>query len=259
MSQTTFGDQPSPLAAPHQANGWPTALWAGEGFYPAGSGTRTTSSDMLRFAAAVLDGTAPGMAALEPVYRADDTSANGLGWAVETNPDTGRDMWWHNGGTGGSRTMLTVDRSAGTAAVVLSNSATDVDAIGFRLLDAPAESSTDPVARAIGWGVLGFALLMVGYAVYLALRGTALIPQVAAAATAVFAAGIALRSGPWDILPAPVPGALVGATVGAVVVIIARRLLTGGPPTWPDTGRLSAGINAGISVALAALAIAALV
>jgi D-alanyl-D-alanine-carboxypeptidase/D-alanyl-D-alanine-endopeptidase len=48
---------------------------------------------------------------------------------------------WHNGGTGGFRSFAAVAREAGTAVVVLSNTARSVDRLGLRLLKALASAA----------------------------------------------------------------------------------------------------------------------
>ena len=107
--------------------------WTGEALAPAG-GIRARIGDMARLAAALLDGSAPGTAALEPV---EDFTGRvvriGAAWiTIERN---GRAITWHNGGTGGFRTWLGLDRAAGTAAVILSATAISVDRRGFTLLE----------------------------------------------------------------------------------------------------------------------------
>ncbi len=57
----------------------------------------------------------------------------GMGWMC-LSMDTG-DAWWHNGGTGGYRSFVAFQPETGRAVVVLSNSTTSVDEIGWRLLD----------------------------------------------------------------------------------------------------------------------------
>ncbi|MBB4965607.1 CubicO group peptidase (beta-lactamase class C family) [Saccharothrix violaceirubra] len=106
--------------------------WTGEALAPAG-GIRATIQDMARFAAALLDGSAPGTAALDPV--ADFTGrVVRIGAAWITLERDGRTVTWHNGGTGGFRTWLGLDRAAGTAVVLLSATAVSVDRHGFSLL-----------------------------------------------------------------------------------------------------------------------------
>lgn len=105
--------------------------WTGEAIGPAG-GIRASITAMARFAAAVLDGRAPGIAALDPVARFGVTGHIGAAWL--TSRMKGRSVTWHNGGTGGFRTWLGFDRDAGTAAVVLTATAIPVNRQGFALL-----------------------------------------------------------------------------------------------------------------------------
>nr|BFE50686.1 hypothetical protein GCM10017745_41130 [Saccharothrix mutabilis subsp. capreolus] len=88
---------------------------------------------MARLTAALLDGSAPGAAALDPV--ADFTGrVVRIGAAWITLERHGRAITWHNGGTGGFRTWLGLDRAAGTGVVLLSATAVPVDRHGFALL-----------------------------------------------------------------------------------------------------------------------------
>ncbi|QEE61090.1 beta-lactamase family protein [Salinibacterium sp. dk2585] len=105
--------------------------WTGEDLAPAG-GIRSAVGDMARFASALLDGTAPGVAALDPVTKMSRDMRIGAAWI--TLEVKGRRMTWHNGGTGGFRTWMGLDREAGTAAVILSATAAPVDRQGFGLL-----------------------------------------------------------------------------------------------------------------------------
>lgn len=105
--------------------------WTGEALGPAG-GVRMSVRDAATLARALLEGSAPGTAALEPVD--DFVPGARIGAAWITSPHDGVDVTWHNGGTGGFRTWLGLDRSAGTAAVVLNARVRSVDAVGRRLL-----------------------------------------------------------------------------------------------------------------------------
>lgn len=106
--------------------------WVGEGIAPAG-GVRATVGDVARLAAAILSGTAPGLAALEP--RADLTGdvRIGSGWLTSPLGRTGRTVTWHNGGTGGFRSYLGLDRARGRAIVAVSPRAVAPDraAVGW--------------------------------------------------------------------------------------------------------------------------------
>jgi CubicO group peptidase (beta-lactamase class C family) len=109
----------------------------------AGAGAlRSTANDMLTFLAANLGYTksplAPAMAAMLKVRR--PTGQPGLeialGWHIYTI--NGKEVVWHNGGTGGYRSFMGFDPKAGVGIVVLSNTFTGagVDDIGRHLLDA---------------------------------------------------------------------------------------------------------------------------
>ncbi|MEU8380585.1 serine hydrolase domain-containing protein [Streptosporangium sp. NPDC048865] len=106
--------------------------WTGEAVGPAG-GIRASIEDMARLTSALLDGTAPGIGALDPVARLSGPAVRiGAAWiTVEVKK---RHITWHNGGTGGFRTWLGVDRAAGTGAVVMSATSVSVDRHGFGLL-----------------------------------------------------------------------------------------------------------------------------
>ncbi|GAA1309898.1 serine hydrolase [Saccharothrix xinjiangensis] len=107
--------------------------WTGEALGPAG-GIRARIGDMARLAAALLDGSAPGAAALDPVEDFTGRVVR-VGAAWITIQRDGRAITWHNGGTGGFRTWLGLDRAAGTAVVLLSATAISVDRHGFALLE----------------------------------------------------------------------------------------------------------------------------
>ena len=106
----------------------------------AGAGAlRSTIIDMLSFAAANLDDHGDELrqamaAAHLPRHRIDPEMQIGLNWHILRVGD--RDIVWHNGGTPGFSTFIGLDEERDTAIVVLSNtSATNVDDIGFHLLD----------------------------------------------------------------------------------------------------------------------------
>lgn len=106
--------------------------WTGEGLGPAG-GIRSTLGDLAVFAGALLDGTAPGAAALDPTAPfAGPAVRIGVAWL--TTSVRGREITWHNGGTGGWRSYVGLDRAAGRAVAVVRASPRSVDRIGMDLL-----------------------------------------------------------------------------------------------------------------------------
>ena len=119
--------------------------WTGEALAPAG-GIRASISDMARLVQALLDGWAPGLAALDPVANFAGPAARiGAGWM--TLDAKGREVTWHNGGTGGFCSWVGLDRKAGAAVVLLTATAAPVDRHGFRLLAEIADvAGTSPPA-----------------------------------------------------------------------------------------------------------------
>jgi len=123
-------------AALDPAENWDLPTLAGLG------ALRSDANDLLTFLAANLGYTksplAPAMAAMLKVRR--PTGQPGLeialGWHVATNK--GREIVWHNGGTGGYRSFMGFDPKARIGVAVLSNAYTNagVDDIGWHILDA---------------------------------------------------------------------------------------------------------------------------
>ncbi|NDL58680.1 serine hydrolase domain-containing protein [Phytoactinopolyspora mesophila] len=116
--------------------------WTGEAIGPAG-GIRAGIEDMACLVQALLNGAAPGAAALDPIDVFGGRRVR-IGAAWITIEVRGRSITWHNGGTGGFRSWLGLDRDAGTGAVILSATSASVDAAGFRLL---AELTEEAHAR----------------------------------------------------------------------------------------------------------------
>jgi len=129
------------LAAGHNAALQSVENWDSPTLPGAGA-LRSTANDLLTFLAANLGYTksplAPAMAAMLKVRR--PTGQPGLeialGWHILTT--NGKEIVWHNGGTGGYRSFLGFDPKARIGVVVLSNTFTaiGIDDIGRHLLDA---------------------------------------------------------------------------------------------------------------------------
>jgi len=111
----------------------------------AGAGAlRGSANDMLTFLEAFLgyrepgyreSPLAPAMKAMLEVRRPAGQSEIGLGWLFYSTD--GREIAWHNGGTGGFRSFVGYDPQERIGVVVLSNASTPggVDDIGFHLLN----------------------------------------------------------------------------------------------------------------------------
>ncbi|MGW9349328.1 serine hydrolase domain-containing protein [Nocardiopsis flavescens] len=126
----TEADLPDDATLGHTERGRTAAPWLAAA-YTSTVGVRSTPADMERFARAVLDGTAPGTAALEPRWPDGDDR---IGYAWVTTDVDGTEVTWHNGGTGGFVSMLALDREAGRAVIVLSNTTAEVEGQAVELL-----------------------------------------------------------------------------------------------------------------------------
>jgi CubicO group peptidase (beta-lactamase class C family) len=98
-------------------------------------GIRSTTVDMLRFAAAVVDGKSPIADAVATVLAqrvgiGNPRAEQVLGWQIMV-PEPGREVLFHNGGTGGFRSALVIEPARKTAVVVLMNSAVEPSATDF--------------------------------------------------------------------------------------------------------------------------------
>lgn len=108
--------------------------WAAESIGPAG-GIRASIESMAGVARALLDGTAPGSTALDPVADfAGPVMRIGVGWMTSDRPNRGL-LTWHNGGTGGFRSWLGLHRDAGVGVVVLNACTRPADPFGLALID----------------------------------------------------------------------------------------------------------------------------
>ena len=125
-------------AAGHTRRGVETQPWTGEALGPAG-GVRATVDDLATLLASLLAGTAPGIAALDPVATMAGPAVR-IGAAWVTVAKDGRDITWHNGGTGGFRSFVGVDREAGRGVAIVRSSTRSPDRAGFDLLGAPAHT-----------------------------------------------------------------------------------------------------------------------
>ena len=128
----TLGELGPDALIGNSRRGRPRKPWTGEALAPAG-GIRASIQDLARLAGALLDGSAPGRSALDPVAAfAGPAMRIGAAWlTLEAN---GRRITWHNGGTGGFSSWIGLDREAKAGVVLLSATAASVDRQGFALL-----------------------------------------------------------------------------------------------------------------------------
>ncbi|MEM9646410.1 MAG: serine hydrolase [Planctomycetota bacterium] len=147
------------LATPHDGSLTPTSTWEFADL-PGAGGIRSTLSDMMKFAQANLEPGDDGLGkAMELAWRQHQGTgsggpAMGLGWHVAGDGSTR----WHNGGTGGYRCMMMVNRKLQSAVVVLCNTAAEgIDPLAAKMLrslagedvkpDVPTKEVQVPVAK----------------------------------------------------------------------------------------------------------------
>jgi CubicO group peptidase (beta-lactamase class C family) len=141
---TPTGEQTARLATGHTRRGRPVPPSQLPALAGAGA-LRSTATDLLRFLEANLDPAHSPLAdqlerTQQPRLRTAKHLEVGLGWMIARPPQAAGPVLWHNGGTSGFRSFVALDREAGTAVVVLSNTARSVDRLGLRLLKALSTS-----------------------------------------------------------------------------------------------------------------------
>lgn len=105
--------------------------WANDAVAPAG-GVRSSATDLAVLLRAMLDRTVPGADALEPVAPFVGGMRIGAGWL--TGPLLRRTVTWHNGGTGGFRSFVGIDRDHGVGVALVGATTRSVDGAAARLL-----------------------------------------------------------------------------------------------------------------------------
>lgn len=134
------------FAQPYQFKGVPNSPWTFADL-PAAGGIRSTLADMIRFAQAQLHppendlGKAIEVAWSRQAEPIGGGFANGLGWMIARDGNT----HWHNGGTGGFRSSIFVNRQLDCAVIVLANTAdAPVDPLAERLVQRLAGLDVQP-------------------------------------------------------------------------------------------------------------------
>ncbi len=128
----TSPDQLRPGAvAPRNRAGREVEPWANEAIAPAG-GVRSSATDLAVLLRAMLDRTVAGADALEPSVPFAGRMRIGAAWL--TGSLLRRTVTWHNGGTGGFRSFVGIDRDHGVGVALVSASTRSVDGVAARLL-----------------------------------------------------------------------------------------------------------------------------
>ena len=117
--------------APRNRSGRVVEPWVNEAIAPAG-GVRASVADLALLLRAMLDRTVAGADAMDPVAPFAGRMRIGAGWL--TGPLLRRTVTWHNGGTGGFRSFVGIDRDHQVGVALVSASTRSVDRAAARLL-----------------------------------------------------------------------------------------------------------------------------
>ncbi len=122
---------PSDVLTGYSVDGKHAPAWTLNGSAP-GGGIHSTAEDMVRYAQALLNGTAPGMGALTP--RWDDGYGTRIGYAWNTTTVAGQTVTSHGGATGGFCAALALDLVNDRAVIILSSTKASVEQAALTLL-----------------------------------------------------------------------------------------------------------------------------
>jgi CubicO group peptidase (beta-lactamase class C family) len=177
----------SHLAAGHNMEGKQTENWDLPTFAGAGA-LRSTASDMTKFVTANLGLSktiiSDSIAEAQKVRRTFEGSPVKISFNWITTKSGGRDIIWHNGGTGGYRTFLGMDMDQKKGVFVATNSADSVDDLGFHLLnsDVPLRKVEKPkteitLSETILDGYVGEYQLAPGFSIVVIREGNRLFAE----------------------------------------------------------------------------------
>src|SRR3954451_7237332 len=133
MSGTAIEVHHALIAGGKSRTGLPVQPWVMDAYAPGGAAVSTTR-DLAKLATALLDGTAPGMPALEPTTGTDQSNTRiGHFWDVSTW-ENGQTIPAHAGQPGGYAAYLGLDIPRLKAVIVLSDVANNANDLGIELL-----------------------------------------------------------------------------------------------------------------------------
>ena len=133
MSHTAIEVDHALVAAGVSRTGLTVRPWVMDAYAP-GAAAVSTTGDLAKLATALLDGTAPGMSALEPTTPTDESNTRvGHFWQISTW-ENGQTITAHAGQTGGYAAYLGLDIPHHRAVIVLSDVANNANDLGIELL-----------------------------------------------------------------------------------------------------------------------------
>lgn len=140
QSFTSSSDVKDQLVKGQDMNGKTVSNWDFDALFAAG-GILSTTHDLANFAKAQFDPKNKALALTRTAtFSIDKNMQIGLGWYLIKSPK-GKDLVWHNGGTGGYSSSMAVNVKAQTAVIILSNLSAfhskmeNIDQLCFELID----------------------------------------------------------------------------------------------------------------------------
>jgi CubicO group peptidase (beta-lactamase class C family) len=219
MTHTVFvpskADVPAAAALGSLPDGQFAPYSVGPSYFPAGTATFSTLDDLASFARWVINGSAIGRSALNPLYEISPVDSIGLAWMITTTT-TGVSVW-HDGSVPGFSSILGFDLARRRAVAVLSNTGATVDPLGMKLLE-PRSPVAGPSAPGYVRAIAALAcVLAVACVLFAARRGRRLV-GVAVAFAAQTGLVLAVDYLPWQNLPGW-SWALASGSVSAAMIL----------------------------------------
>ncbi len=120
MTHTAIENQRALVPGGRSQSGLPVQPWVFDAYAPAGAAV-STAGDLAKLATALLNGSAPGMRALDPKVQTPQANTRvGDFWQTSTWQN-GQKVTWHSGQTGGYTSYFGIDRAHRTAVIALSD------------------------------------------------------------------------------------------------------------------------------------------
>jgi CubicO group peptidase (beta-lactamase class C family) len=213
------------IALGHDQNGDRAPSWTLGTSIPAG-GVRSTAHDLAVYLTAARDGSLPHAATLFTA-RAETSVAGrgiGLGWLVDRRH--GADLVWHDGGMGGYRSFVGLNRRTGRGVVLLASAEREVTDLGLHLLDPafPLWPTERPLALVL-FGALGPLFLAAVATVRRRRRGVPAtrLDVLGRVLAAFFTLAVCWHLTPWGAIGGrPARGVVAAGVVTLALVALAR-------------------------------------
>lgn len=117
----------------HDAIGYPTSQWDFQAIAGAGA-IRSCTADMMKYLVANFNLKEPFISTHKIRKNLNEVQQIGLGWITQEGVESGKQLMFHGGGTGGFLSFAGLFKKEQVGVIVLSNASQDVEGIGIRVL-----------------------------------------------------------------------------------------------------------------------------